>query len=251
MESLKYVICFPFNDKYAKKCLEIEEVIEKILDLEGRKLTLLAKGTDSIVLSLDEKYALKVVRLDREISLLKEGMSLYILERNFKKTGIKIAPELYSFSKYHVLMERINGISISDFIFSASEDELKDALRSLLIYSLKLDSIRLSHNELSRPYHHVFFIKNREKITPIFLDFGSSTINGNNSNFLQISSALFLSKSRINERITKSFKIDEITQNKLRELLILYKNCFKKRCMQEEIEKVIEKILNIIFRQES
>lgn len=180
--------CYPsyIIEKKANECFNIYRSI-LMASSNPYSLTFIDKGTDSIVfLDRDSNRVFKVKRLDTTKLLSNEGYALLYLKYN---SPLEIAPRVYAFNQYVVVMEYVEGVKIKDLARQTlSQKELRKILCKIIEKALMLDELMINHGQLSRAYEHIV-IRSSDK-EPLFIDFGNSSITNKPKNLTSIWSFL-------------------------------------------------------------
>lgn len=177
--------------------------VEAII-LEGdtllRSYHILGKGTNSIVIKLlySGGYAVgKILRSDASRESLKREADILNYVRNNSMEKLKIAPELYQYMDWILIMEYIEGRPIgeylSDELYSLTRDEVRNLLYNIFLRLYYLDKIGVDHGELSNPYKHIYIIE--EDLDAIILDFESASLNRPPKNLTSVYQFLFRSSN--------------------------------------------------------
>jgi predicted Ser/Thr protein kinase len=180
--------CYP-SHMIEKRPDECYDIYHSILLVTGdpHSLIMIDKGTDSIVfLDEDSKRVFKVKRLDTTKFLSNEG---YVLLNIGYSSPLKIAPKVYAFNKYVVVMEYVEGTKFESLPeLGLSQNELKRILCRIIRKAMLLDELMVNHGQLSRAYRHIIIRTNDHE--PIFIDFGDSTITHKPQNLTSVWSFL-------------------------------------------------------------
>jgi len=224
----KRILCYPnFSPELAKR-IELKLIKAGVKSLISFGKYEIGKGTNSIVIKgkFDEKeVAIKIIRTDSSRKTLLHEANIL---RAVNQYGI--GPKLYSYSKYFLVLEYIEGIYIDNFIEESKISLIKNVIKGLLNQCRILDKIGIDHGELSRPMKHVIITKNLEaKI----IDFESSSKKRNCKNVTSILSYLFF----VNRRI-KSLINDNEFYSYLIEVLSNYKREKSEKNFKELIELI-------------
>lgn len=224
MERIEEIVCYPLISEHDfSKCNLLVEELKFFFN--NAQLKLISKGTDSIVIELNQRFVLKVSRLDRNVNYIREGNIL--LHINYCYGKERIAPKVYIFSKDFLVEEKIDGLLLFVFLKSGESEEIKKVVLKIIDKAHKLDVIGISHNELSRAQKHI--IVEKKTYEPIIIDFGSATYNTNSSNLTQVASYLFLGNNAVSKLIIEKLQIEDIKLDKIKELLKIYKKGIKEK----------------------
>lgn len=162
--------------------------------LKIRKLNILGKGTNSIVLKTMTKRGVSAVKIMRPDS----NRDTFYHEVDMLRIANKlnIGPKVMNFTKDIILMEYISGDTISETLMKEIErpgnkgtKNLMQIFRNVFDQCLKLDREGLDHGEINRPDKHII-INNKMEIK--ILDFESSSINRRVTNVTSIGHFLFI-----------------------------------------------------------
>ncbi len=202
------------------------------------RISIKDKGTDSLIIEVNNEQVMKISRLDTEKTMLQEGLILlYINSRSTEK----IAPRIFAFTKHILLMEKINGYSLKEIVKRGLNSYLtKTIILKALKKAVFLDKIGVSHNELSRPYKHLLIEYSTKE--PIIIDFGSSSITSKPNNFTQLLSAFFFTNSLLSQTIKKQLDINNEKIISLKKAAIDY----KKSLDSNKFEKVMETLSELL-----
>jgi len=137
--------------------------------------------------------------------------------------SVNVGPRLHGAMDDVIVMELIEGVSLEDYVLSSSESSIRDVVASLLNQGFALDSVGLSHGELSRPERHIVVMRGK----PYILDFESASTSRGTSNVTQLCNALFMRNGPMQRRIRGVLSINPET---LRARLREYRRC---RCLVE------------------
>ncbi len=238
------LLCYPLHKSLEKKC---EELVDHITScgLEPSLFQPLSKGTDSLVLANRELgVVLKVRRLDSRYDGTREGQALLAIQ--YRWPTERVAPRVFSFTRYFVLMEYIEGSMLGEFLRKViakdpcAADTLKRLLTNIMKKACMLDDAGVRHGELTRPFRHV--IVRFPSLEPCFIDFGSSSIGARNPrNLSSIISGLLLGQNNICVRIREILRISDTSE--IIRVLRAYKS--KELCCMDAVRE-IQALLNLI-----
>jgi len=164
-------------------CLEIRksDLLKKILKHNISNLKYLTSGKHSKVLS--GKYENGNIRNN---IIIKIGLEQYIFkEIHYLKKLQKydFVPKIYFLNKNYLIMEKIEGILIDNYIELKSKKEILIILQKILDICFKLDKLGIQKFELTNPYKHIIITKNNEVK---FIDFERSIVSLSPKNITQI-----------------------------------------------------------------
>ena len=150
------------------------------------RLQVLGKGFAGVVLlahtSLGDA-ALKIRRADSPRNTMYQEA---ILLDTSNRAGV--GPKLLAHSDDSVLMERIEGPNISQWLQNLPDQKtFKNAIRQILHDCFRLDQAGLDHGELVDASHHVIMSDR-----PVIIDFDSASVSRRTSNITSITQCLFV-----------------------------------------------------------
>ncbi|WP_309544124.1 serine/threonine protein kinase [Pyrobaculum aerophilum] len=162
----------------------------QLILIEGGPLLLngvwvVGKGTNSVVFKCrpaigNVELTCKVRRGDASRpTLAPEGQLLQIANT------VGVGPRVYTYSRDVIAYFYIDGIPLGKWWASARVEERGAVVEELLRQAFKLDTIGVSHNELSRLEKHVLVERGR----PVIIDFESASLGGGN-NVTQVANGL-------------------------------------------------------------
>lgn len=201
-------------------CLQItkSELLKEFKELNSIKYFTYGKHSKILSANLNCKNVIiktgNAQHIEREIHYLKK----------LKKEDF--SPNIYLYKKNYVVMDRINGITIEEYLKIKSKKEILNILDKILNITQRLDYLQIQKFELTNPYKHIL-IDNKENV--IFIDFERSIISLSPKNTTQI---LQYFRRNINLLKTKDINIDE---KKIFEISKKYKS--------ENFKIIIENIL--------
>lgn len=154
-------------------------------DLTWGPVKMLGKGTNSVVVACRSRYgdiyACKIRRGDAQRpNLLDEARYLRLAN------SVGVGPRLYAYTKDVLVMELVKGASVVKWWSVASPSSRRAFVEDLLRQARALDSIGLTHGELSRPGDHILASENGDAV---ILDFESARL-GRPQNVTQVSNML-------------------------------------------------------------
>ena len=194
------------------------------------KLEILGKGYVGVVVLAkkgNKRVALKIRRMDSQRKDMKNEAYLLKLVN-----AVGVGPKMFAVSKNFLVMEYLDGIKISDWIYSLKgkgiTKSLKSTIKSVLVDCYKLDQIGLDHGELSNISKHVIVEERKSTL----IDFESSSPERRASNVTSATQAIFIGSgiAKKVQRIYKNPSKEEIIQ-----VLKKYKN-----------EKTLENFNNLL-----
>jgi len=234
---IKTVICYPFFDEeeYKRRVEELERLgVEEIIS-EGRikigEWRVLGKGHVGVVVSAKHRgkdVALKIRRVDAN----RDSM-LYEAELLKRANRIGVGPKLIEASKNFIVMEKVKGVRLGDWISEEKDRErLKAVILDLLDQCYRMDRDGFVHKELSRPENHV--IVDLERLKPVIIDFETVSVVSKGSNVTSVAGFLFVGKRGVVK--------DEELKRKIVEKLRKYKKERSEESYRELVE-LIKKVL--------
>lgn len=216
---------------------ELEKLKIKSIALVGPttlgKTAILGKGYVGVVVLAKKgtkEVALKIRRTDSQRKEMKSEAVLLKLVNS-----VNVGPKIIDVSKNFLVMEYLEGIEISKWVYSlkgtGSAKKLKSIIRKILEDCFRLDQIGFDHGELSNVTKHVIVGKMKSTI----IDFESSSINRRPSNVTSITQAFFIG-SGIAKKAQKIYKTPPKEQ--IIDILKQYK--------EEKSRESFEKLLKIL-----
>ena len=194
------------------------------------KLEILGKGYVGVVVLAkngNKKVALKIRRMDSQRKDMKNEAHLLKIVNS-----VGVGPKMLAVSKNFLVMEYLDGIKISDWIYllkgKGITKSLKSTIKTVLVDCYKLDQIGLDHGELSNISKHVIVEEKKSTL----IDFESSSTERRASNVTSATQAIFIGSgiAKKVQRIYKNPSKEEIIQ-----VLKKYKN-----------EKTLENFNNLL-----
>ena len=152
-------VAYPSFDEgaYKERIAEMKSLGVTSLSLGGRTqingINIAGKGWVGLVLRAkigSKVCALKIRRIDADRKSMDEEARLHAMANT-----AGVGPRLEGHSKNLLAMEFIDGMSIIDWVFSATAEKMRDVARSVLEQCYSLDRAGLDHGELSRLDRHV------------------------------------------------------------------------------------------------
>ena len=213
---------------------ELEKLGIKSISLNGPtslgKLEILGKGYVGVVVLAkkgNKKVALKIRRMDSQRKDMKNEAHLLKLVNS-----VEVGPKMLAVSKNFLVMEYLDGIKISDWIYSLKGKGvtkiLKSKIKTVLVDCYKLDQIGLDHGELSNISKHVIIEKKKSTL----IDFESSSTQRRTSNVTSATQAIFIG-SGIAKKVQRIYK--NPSKEEIIKVLKKYKN-----------EKTLENFNNLL-----
>lgn len=146
---------------------------------------IIGKGTNGVVVACRSKhgdvYACKIRRGDAQRSqLLDEARYLRLAN------SVGVGPRLYAYTRDVLVMELVRGTPIAEWWTRADVKSKKAFVEDVLRQARALDSIGISHGELSRPGNHVLA---SDEGRAVILDFESARF-GRPQNVTQVANML-------------------------------------------------------------
>ncbi|MEM3109490.1 MAG: hypothetical protein QW569_07085 [Candidatus Bathyarchaeia archaeon] len=205
------IICYP-KPSIEELDMRVEELrslkVSGII-LEGRVLIdglpILGKGCTSTVVKAvadGRLYALKARRTDSDRASMESEAQLQI-----RANSISVGARLKGFTHNFILMELLDGPSISEWIDRGPAiNELKAVLAMILRDCFKMDAGRLDHGELTNASRHIIIERGAAKeelseegvaFKPVIIDFESASMKRRAKNVTSICQFLFLSNEKI------------------------------------------------------
>ena len=225
------------NRQIKSRINELEKLKIKSILLIGPttigNLAILGKGYVGVVVLAKKNnklVALKIRRTDSQRKNMKnEAILLKIVN------SVNVGPKMLDVSKNFLVMEYLEGIKISEWIYSlkgvGSAKKLKSTIRKILEDCYRLDQIGFDHGELSNISKHVIVGKTKSTL----IDFESSSTNRRPSNVTSITQAFFIG-SGIAKKSQKIYK--NSSKEKIIDALKQYK--------QEKSRKSFDELLKIL-----
>jgi len=140
------------------------------------KLKVIGKGKTGVIVLLDEKRVIKIRRSDSP----KESLEI---EAKIQTQALPIAPKVYDYGKNFIVMDYIEGKNLDD------TRKNKRVIIDLILKAKELESRKIEHKELARPYKNVIVSENDNVY---IIDYDSASIKENPYNVTSILSWLRL-----------------------------------------------------------
>lgn len=158
-------------------CLEIckSETLRK-LSRHISKIRPFAKGKHSRAYLGQYHTHEAIAKVAHEAFIAKE---FYFLEKLSDKTFV---PNLYAHDKDFVIMQKIEGTPIFEFLEHANSEEIKNVLNEVLKCCFTLDKRGITKFEMTNPYKHII-VKENNKV--VFIDFERSIFSESPKNTRQ------------------------------------------------------------------
>lgn len=213
---------------------ELEKLGIKSISLQGPtslgKLEILGKGYVGVVVLAkkgNKKVALKIRRMDSQRKNMKNEAHLLKLVNS-----VGVGPKMLAVSNNFLVMEYLDGIKISNWIYSLKSKgitkSLKSIIKTVLVDCYKLDQIGLDHGELSNISKHVIVEEKKSTL----IDFESASTERRASNVTSATQAVFIG-SGIAKKIQRIYK--NPSKKEIIQVLKKYKN-----------EKTLENFNNLL-----
>ncbi len=196
-------------------------------------LAILGKGYVGVVVLAKKNnklVALKIRRTDSQRKEMKKEASLLKLVNS-----VNVGPKVLVASKNFLVMEYLEGIKVSEWIYLlkgvGSAKKLKSTIRKILEDCFRLDQLGFDHGELSNISKHVIVGKMKSTL----IDFESSSTKRRPSNVTSITQAFFIG-SGVAKKAHKIYK--NSSKEKIIEKLKKYK--------QEKTRENFDELLKIL-----
>lgn len=187
-------VCWPrFDEETAReRLIQLKGLGVESLSLGGRHsiqgYQVLGKGHAGVVLKAMKgggEVALKVRRTDSDRGSLHREAEMLALAN---EAGV--GPVLYGFSNDFIVMERITGHYLGEWIdeFRGDLGELRHVIRVLLEKSRRLDLAGVDHGELTRVKRHFIVTE----AGPRIIDFESASTERRMQNVTAVTQSIFL-----------------------------------------------------------
>jgi len=139
-------------------------------------LKVIGKGKTGVIVLLDEKRVIKIRRSDSP----KESLEI---EAKIQTLAFPIAPKVYDYGKNFIIMDYLEGSNLNN------TRKNKRVIVDLLLKAKELESRKIEHKELARPYKNVIVSENDNVY---IIDYDSASIKENPYNVTSILSWLRL-----------------------------------------------------------
>jgi putative serine/threonine protein kinase len=176
-------VVFMISNSFSRLTAFLKEqnlvLVQKIAKGWSSEIFLVQRGKKKLVAKVEKEKSPRINMVEKEAANLKTANS------------IGIGPKLICFDceKRIVLMEFIQGISFSKWLFSSPEKtQLEKCINALLEQAKKLDEIGLSHGQLAGKGANILVQKN---CLPVIIDFEKASQNRKSKNFNQLQAFLF------------------------------------------------------------
>lgn len=174
-----------------------------------------------IVLSITEGHGLvvlKILRADSRRTSLKHECNI-----TSKASRIGVAPRIYECSDEILVLEYIDGVTISKLLELEADIDVKLVrkwLRAAIYKAYLLDINGIDHGELSRPYKHIL-------ISPrgvFIIDYESASTMRKPSNVTSMVSGLFLRNNKLVAHVRSILGLNELDLKEIIKALREYKH---------------------------
>lgn len=223
----EWILCYPsFEERgiHERKEQLISLGVEKLRFSGSTKLlglNILGKGKNSIVIEGYFKGRIVAVKILRSDSVRTD--MYWEAKMTDIANSVGVGPRLLGVEKDIILLERVYGKNLTEFLEQANEDDFREMLSELLKQAHRLDKISLRHKELSNAGRHVIINLNR----PTIIDFESSTFSNKGHNVAALLQYILIRKRK--GLLAKSE-------------LISYIRDYKNNPSNEEFQKLMNKL---------
>jgi putative serine/threonine protein kinase len=214
---------------------ELEKLKIKSISFVGPttigSLSILGKGYVGVVVLAKKNnklVALKIRRTDSQRKEMKNEADLLKLVNS-----VNVGPKMLVASKNFLVMEYLEGVKISDWVYllkgAGSAKKLKSTIRKILEDCYRLDQLGFDHGELSNISKHVIVSKTKSTL----IDFESSSTKRRPSNVTSITQAFFIGSG-----IAK--KAQKIYKNSSKDQIISALKQYKQEKTRESFNKLLK-----------
>ncbi|MCV0410727.1 RIO1 family regulatory kinase/ATPase [Nitrosopumilus sp.] len=214
---------------------ELEKLKIKSISFVGPttigSLSILGKGYVGVVVLAKKNnklVALKIRRTDSQRKEMKNEADLLKLVNS-----VNVGPKMLVASKNFLVMEYLEGVKISDWVYLlkgvGSAKKLKSTIRKILEDCYRLDQLGFDHGELSNISKHVIVSKTKSTL----IDFESASTKRRPSNVTSITQAFFIGSG-----IAK--KAQKIYKNSSKDQIISALKQYKQEKTRESFERLLK-----------
>src|SRR5579875_2292238 len=198
----EWIFCYPSMDKTCIKETKKELMLlgVKKVRFSGKSVvkgcSVLGKGKNSIViegLMNDETVACKILRSDASRKDMK-------WEENMlrRANSVSVGPKILGAGNRVLVMERLYGCNLDEFLRKAGKEEIK------MMVSKLLDKAKIRHKELANASKHVIV----DIVKPTIIDFESVSLNCKGHNVAAICQYIFIRRMGNLLRLSKNSLIE-------------------------------------------
>jgi|SRR5579875_1284462 predicted Ser/Thr protein kinase len=204
----EWIFCYPSMDKTCIKETKKELMLlgVKKVRFSGKSVvkgcSVLGKGKNSIViegLMNDETVACKILRSDASRKDMK-------WEENMlrRANSVSVGPKILGAGNRVLVMERLYGCNLDEFLRKAGKEEIKMMVSKLLDQARALDKAKIRHKELANASKHVIV----DIVKPTIIDFESVSLNCKGHNVAAICQYIFIRRMGNLLRLSKNSLIE-------------------------------------------
>lgn len=134
-------------------------------------------------------------------AIIKTGSKQFIKKEGFfleKLQNYDFVPSLYYMDDVYIIMEKVEGELLNDFIRVAGRKEVLRVLNKIVGVTMELDKLGINKFEFVNPYKHIFVVRDERKGEIVkLIDFERSIFTKNPKNTTQF--LQFLAKNNTSE----------------------------------------------------
>ena len=236
-DSFSKILGYPkATDRQIKSRIsELDKLKIKSISFSGPttigSLSILGKGYVGVVVLAKKNNKLVALKIRRTDSQRKEMKKESVLLKLVN--SVNVGPKMIVASKNFLVMEYLDGIKISEWIYqlkgAGSSKKLKLTIKKILEDCYRLDQIGFDHGELSNISKHVIVGKTKSTL----IDFESSSTERRPSNVTSITQAFFIGSG-----IAK--KAQKIYKNSSKEKIIDSLKQYKQEKTRENFDELLK-----------
>ncbi|AJW69784.1 RIO1 family regulatory kinase/ATPase [Nitrosopumilus adriaticus] len=223
------------NRQIKSRISELDKLKIKSISFSGPttigNLAILGKGYVGVVVLAKKNNKLVALKIRRTDSQRKEMKKESVLLKLVN--SVNVGPKMIVASKNFLVMEYLDGIKISEWIYQlkgvGSAKKLKLTIKKILEDCYRLDQIGFDHGELSNISKHVIVGKTKSTL----IDFESSSTERKPSNVTSITQAFFIGSG-----IAK--KTQKIYKNSSKEKIIKALKQYKQEKTRENFDELLK-----------
>ncbi|MEM3684136.1 MAG: hypothetical protein QXX17_02055 [Conexivisphaerales archaeon] len=191
-----WLYCYPradpscIEERKKELCSLGVEYVRLTGNTRVRGVSVLGKGKNSIVVEglLGRDKSVVAVKLLRSDSARKDvSWEAEILSR---ANSVSVGPKLIKAGKHVLILERIYGNSLVDFLNYSPPAQIKLMVKELLSQARLLDAAGIRHMELANASKHVVV----EGLKPMIIDFESASLSCRGHNVAALCQYVFIRK---------------------------------------------------------
>jgi len=206
----EWIFCYPSMDR---NC--VEKTKRELVDLAVKKVrftgktivkgcSVLGKGKNSIVIEglMNERtVACKILRSDASRKDMK-----WEEEMLRRANSISVGPKLVGAGNRVLVVERVYGCTLDEFLRKAGKEEITIMISGLLDQARALDKAKIKHKELANASRHVIV----DRVNRRIIDFESVSLNCKGHNVAAICQYIFIRRMGNLIRLSKKALIELI-----------------------------------------